>query len=92
MAPVIAVPRVARKQHLRYYQSEVQLWSVFQSPNRRVSASFRRRSRFDTWKPWSEGVIAMSDRYEVGGVLEDSRVIRLNEPLPYKEGAGKSCH
>ncbi len=29
---------------------------------------------------------AMSDRYEVGGVLEDSRLIRLNEPLPCKQG------
>ena len=35
------------------------------------------------------GLIAMSNRYEVGGVLEDSRVIRLNEPLPYKEGPVK---
>ena len=31
----------------------------------------------------------MSSRYEVGGVLEDSRVIRLNEPLPCKEGPVK---
>ncbi len=31
----------------------------------------------------------MSNRYEVGGVLEDSRVIRLNEPLPCKEGPVK---
>ena len=31
----------------------------------------------------------MSDRYEVGGVLEDSRLIRLNEPLPCKQGPVK---
>lgn len=31
----------------------------------------------------------MTSRYEVGGVLEDSRVIRLNEPLPCKEGPVK---
>ena len=31
----------------------------------------------------------MTRRYEVGGVLEDSRVIRLNEPLPCKEGPVK---
>ena len=34
-------------------------------------------------------VIPMTSRYEVGGVLEDSRVIRLNEPLPCKEGPVK---
>ena len=28
----------------------------------------------------------MTDRYEVSGVLEDSRLIRLNEPLPCKQG------
>ena len=31
----------------------------------------------------------MTDRYEVGGVLEDSRLIRLNEPLPCKQGPVK---
>ncbi len=31
----------------------------------------------------------MTSRYEVGGVLEDSRVIRLNEALPCKEGPVK---
>ncbi len=31
----------------------------------------------------------MTSRYEVGGVLENSRVIRLNEPLPCKEGPVK---
>ena len=31
----------------------------------------------------------MTRRYEVGGALEDSRVIRLNEPLPCKEGPVK---
>ena len=31
----------------------------------------------------------MTSRYEVGGVLEDSRVIRLNEPLPCKQGPVK---
>jgi len=31
----------------------------------------------------------MTRRYEVGGVLEDSRVIRLNEALPCKEGPVK---
>ncbi len=31
----------------------------------------------------------MTSRYEVAGVLEDSRVIRLNEPLPCKEGPVK---
>jgi hypothetical protein len=31
----------------------------------------------------------MTSRYEVGGVLEDSRVIRLNEPLPCKKGPVK---
>ena len=31
----------------------------------------------------------MARRYEVGGVLEDSRVIRLNEPLPCKKGPVK---
>jgi hypothetical protein len=31
----------------------------------------------------------MTNRYEVGGVLEDSRVIRLNEPVPCKEGPVK---
>jgi len=34
-------------------------------------------------------VIAMTSRYEVGGVLEDSRVIRLNEALPCKQGPVK---
>lgn len=33
--------------------------------------------------------MAMTRRYEVGGVLEDSRVIRLNEPLPCEEGPVK---
>ena len=33
--------------------------------------------------------MAMTTRYEVGGVLEDSRVIRLNEPLPCKQGPVK---
>ena len=28
----------------------------------------------------------MTDRYEVGGVLENGRLIRLNEPLPCKQG------
>lgn len=36
-----------------------------------------------------KGVIAMTSRYEVGGVLEGSRVIRLSEPLPCKEGPVK---
>lgn len=31
----------------------------------------------------------MASRYEVGGVLEDSRVIRLNEALPCKQGPVK---
>ena len=31
----------------------------------------------------------MTSRYEVGGVLEDSRVIRLNEPLHCKQGPVK---
>ena len=31
----------------------------------------------------------MTSRYEVGGVLEDSRMIRLNEPLPCKKGPVK---
>ena len=31
----------------------------------------------------------MTDRYEVGGVLEDSRLIRLNEPIPCKQGPVK---
>jgi hypothetical protein len=31
----------------------------------------------------------MADRYEVGGVLEDGRLIRLNEPLPCKQGPVK---
>ena len=31
----------------------------------------------------------MTDRYEVGGVLEDSRLIRLNDPLPCKQGPVK---
>lgn len=31
----------------------------------------------------------MTDRYEVGGVLVDSRLIRLNEPLPCKQGPVK---
>jgi len=31
----------------------------------------------------------MTTRYEVGGVLEGSRVIRLNEALPCKEGPVK---
>jgi hypothetical protein len=31
----------------------------------------------------------MTSRYEVGGVLEDRRVIRLNEALPCKEGPVK---
>jgi len=31
----------------------------------------------------------MTKRYEVGGVLEDSRVIRLNESLPCKKGPVK---
>lgn len=31
----------------------------------------------------------MTARYEVGGVLDDSRVIRLNEPLPCKQGPVK---
>ena len=31
----------------------------------------------------------MTDRYEVAGVLEDSRLIRLNEPLPCKQGPVK---
>ncbi len=32
----------------------------------------------------------MTDRYEVGGVLEDCRLIRLNEPLPCKQGPVKA--
>ena len=31
----------------------------------------------------------MTSRYEVGGVLEDGRVIRLNEDLPCKQGPVK---
>ena len=31
----------------------------------------------------------MTSRYEVGGVLEDSRMILLNEPLPCKKGPVK---
>jgi len=31
----------------------------------------------------------MTDGYKVGGVLEDSRLIRLNEPLPCKQGPVK---
>ena len=31
----------------------------------------------------------MSNRYEVSGVLENSRLIRLNEPLPCKQGPVK---
>ena len=31
----------------------------------------------------------MTSRYEVGGVLKDSRVIRLNEPHPCKKGPVK---
>jgi len=31
----------------------------------------------------------MTDRYEVGGVLEDSRLIRLNDPILCKQGPVK---